>query len=139
MRLLVIAAISDEDAAAIRAVGGSPAQAALRGDKNPALAPLRVKVDMVQRMIRALRWWRTMLPRSIRPDQDARAFGLMRVFQNRTGGGEHLILLNDFIAAYDAGVADEMEFLFYIAGPQGQQRHTSPLRQVSTRRSLPAR
>jgi len=129
-----IAAITDEDGAAIRAVGGSPARAAMHGDKNLALTALRAKVDAVTRAVGTMRWWRTLFPNSIRADQNTRAFGLLRVFQNRTGGGEHLILLNDFIAAYDAGAADDTEFLWYLTGPLSRHLHQSPLRQVSTRR-----
>lgn len=129
-----VARISDEDGAAIRALGGSPARAALQGDKNPALTALRAKVDAVSRAVGTIRWWRTMFPKSIRAEQNTRAFGLLRVFQNRTGGGEHLILLADFIGAYDAGAADETEFLSYLTGPLSRNLHQSPLRQVSTRR-----
>jgi hypothetical protein len=132
-----IADISDSDADLIRAVGGSPARAALQGDKNPALTDLRPRVDAVLRAVQSVRWWRMVFPRSTRPEQETRSFGLMRVYQNRTGGGEHLIQLNDFLAAYDAGSADESEFLWYLTGPMSRHMNQSPLRQVSTRRPIP--
>jgi hypothetical protein len=129
-----IVAFTDEDAIAMRAHGGNPAHAMLRGERTPELTTLVAKVHTLDRLIRKVRWWRAIFPKSIRAEQTERAYGLMRVFQNRTGGRDNLIQLSDFFSAYDAGIVDEVEFMRLIAGPEGHRYQTSPLRQVSTRR-----
>ena len=129
-----IANFTDDDAAAMRAHEGNPAAAALRGEKSPALTALLAKVHTVDRFVRVNRWWRTLFPRSIQPAQTERLYGLLRSFQIRVGGRGHFIQLPDFYAAYDAGIVDDVEFLRLIAGRESHRIHSSPLRQVSTRR-----
>lgn len=97
-------------------------------------APFKARLRCAESRLSRLRWWRTLFPASVQPEQAARLYGLLRWFEARTEGcGILRIALDDFVGAWDAGAADEAEWIDLLVGRwSGQQ--PSLLRTVSGRK-----
>ncbi|MFN0178024.1 MAG: DUF5724 domain-containing protein [Gemmatimonadales bacterium] len=132
-----IAGFSEDDLAAMaKAQAAGRARATYYGEKAPAY---KARLEWAEAWLRRVRWWRTLMPESVRPNHSSRLYGLLRAFEGRTGGFDALrVDLEDFARAYRAGSVGEADFVDLLAGRYSLAGYTPLLRQVSTRKPPPS-
>ncbi len=90
----------------------------------------------VRRWLSWLRWYRALLPHDMTATRAERCFGLLRSFEERSGGYDALgIRLDDVLPAWISGAVDESEFAYHLIGPWSIRRASDSLRTVSTRKT----
>ncbi|HEV8357110.1 MAG TPA: DUF5724 domain-containing protein [Gemmatimonadales bacterium] len=113
-----------------------PIHYSVYGEQDP---PHRRSVNLAERWLGRLRWWRDLFPASIQPRQAIRFYGLLRSFETRSGGYRALRLtLEDFLGTYRAGAVGEVDFVDLLVGRWSYQPGSSMLRFASTRKPAKA-
>ena len=103
----------------------------ISGDRDP----YRIKLDTADTWLKRFRWWRDLFPASVKTEHAERLYGLMRHFEERSGGfGALRITMDDFLAVYRAGAVGEDEFVNLLVGRAGHQPGSSLLRTASARK-----
>ena len=106
------------------------------GNVRPAFQDRLMRADA---WLRRLRWWRDLFPSFFSAGDHERVYSLLRTFEARAHGyGTTRVGIDEFVAAYRAGIVGEPELLDLLAGPWSVQRGNSLLRHVSTRKTARA-
>ena len=106
--------------------------AVVQGNQPP---PYREPLHAAQVWLGRLRRWKGLFPNAMQSAEAERLYGLLRGFEERSGGAEVLgITLDDFVSAYDAGAADTAELTDLLVG-RWSKRSRTLLRELSTRRA----
>jgi hypothetical protein len=94
---------------------------------------LRKKLMTALGLLTRTRWWKGLFPSSNQPAHTERFYGLLRGFDQRSAGaGNMKVKLDDFVAAYRLGVADESELIDLLVGRLSKRSQL--LREASTRK-----
>jgi hypothetical protein len=81
-----------------------------------------------------LRQWKVVFPNAMQAVEAERVYGLLRGFEERSGGTDVLsTTLDDFMSAYRAGAVDTAEFTDLLVGRWSKRTRTL-LRELSTRK-----
>lgn len=129
-----IAALTPEDHRAMAAERTAGASEYAWVDVSTA-QPWHGRVAAAELWLARFRWWRGLFPSAVSPEDTARLYGLLRGFEARAGGFDALrVTLDDFLAAYRVGAADEPEFVDLLVGRWSHRARGSLLRHVSSRK-----